>query len=36
MMAVYSTIKEAGEDHEQDYDDLTGFGKECFSRGVLR
>jgi hypothetical protein len=36
MMEMLATIKgEGGEDHEQDYDDWTGFGKECVSCGRL-
>jgi transposase len=37
MMELLSTIRvKRGEDHEQDYDDWVGFGKECVSCGVLR
>jgi hypothetical protein len=36
-MEVLPTIRvKRGEDNEQDYDDRTGFGKKCVSRGVLR
>ena len=37
MMEMLSTISvKKGEDHEQDYDDWTGFGKKCVSCSVLR
>jgi hypothetical protein len=35
MIEVVPTIKGTGEDHEQDYGNWTGSGKERFSPGVL-